>query len=289
MRAHLDTARRLYGELVRGRTRVRVVRESSDIRQAPANFILSPYRSGTTLLRYCLDSHPQLAVPPETDFLAPLGTLLQDEASVTGFSDLGYEYDDVVDRLARFGRSFLDVYAAGRGAESWCDKSPRYAEDPDNIYKLFPGARFVIMHRHPLDQVHSFTKGGTYVHALFEGAAPGDDVILRSAEYWAATTHKLQRFAQSHVEQALTMTYEELCAEPEQTLKGVLHHLDLRWSPEVLQYHRHDHDIGREAGRVVGTVGFMPTSGKWLAWRPELVDRVWESVASTATELGYAR
>src|SRR5690242_21623862 len=35
-----------------------------------APFIVGVPRSGTTLLRLMLDSHPQLAIPPETGFLA---------------------------------------------------------------------------------------------------------------------------------------------------------------------------------------------------------------------------
>ena len=36
----------------------------------PMPFIVGVPRSGTTLLRLMLDSHPQLAIPPETGFLA---------------------------------------------------------------------------------------------------------------------------------------------------------------------------------------------------------------------------
>lgn len=36
----------------------------------PSPFIVGVARSGTTLLRLMLDSHPELAIPPETGFLA---------------------------------------------------------------------------------------------------------------------------------------------------------------------------------------------------------------------------
>src|SRR6185369_11947595 len=35
----------------------------------PVPFIVGSPRSGTTLLRFMLDSHPELAIPPETGFL----------------------------------------------------------------------------------------------------------------------------------------------------------------------------------------------------------------------------
>ncbi|MEO7921501.1 MAG: sulfotransferase, partial [Thermoanaerobaculia bacterium] len=39
--------------------------------------IVGAPRSGTTLLRLMLDSHPELSIPPETGFLAPLSALDQ--------------------------------------------------------------------------------------------------------------------------------------------------------------------------------------------------------------------
>ena len=39
---------------------------------APAPFVVGVGRSGTTLLRLMLDSHPQLAIPAETHFVPEL-------------------------------------------------------------------------------------------------------------------------------------------------------------------------------------------------------------------------
>lgn len=287
MKPGIDTARRLYGELVRGRTRVRVVTDNDISGESPASFILSPYRSGTTLLRYCLDSHPRLAVPPETDYFMALGAILQDGPSLVGLRDLGYDEAAVVASIARFGRHFLDVYAAGQSAEQWCDKSPRYAEDPEFLTRVFPHGRFIVLHRHPLDQVDSFTKGGAFVHSALAGARPGEEVVLRAAEYWDRVTANLVAFSQRHPEETIVITYEDLCADPEGVLGRVLEHLGLEWSTEVLNYHAHDHDVGREAGRVSGTVGFAATTGRWQAWPDELVQRSWEIVSATAEGLDY--
>src|SRR5438309_3846026 len=37
--------------------------------ETPAPFIVGASRSGTTLLRLMLDAHPDLAIPPETEFI----------------------------------------------------------------------------------------------------------------------------------------------------------------------------------------------------------------------------
>ncbi|WP_151526466.1 sulfotransferase family protein [Serinicoccus kebangsaanensis] len=283
-----ESARRAYGEIIRGRTRVRLIHEESRPAETPPRFILSLYRSGTTLLRYCLDSHPQLAVPPETDFIGLLAKILEDQQSLAGYRDLGYDAEDARRVLADAARRPLDTYAAGRDASAgWVDKSPRNAESPASIYALFPDSRMVIMHRHPLDQIHSFTRGGSFCHPALRVSIHGEELIAAAAEYWRANTKLLIQESESHAESTLAMRYEDLCAQPERILRDVLSHYGLEWSSEVLKYHAHDHDLGREAGRVAGTRGFSVSADAWRNWPAEWAERAWEVTSREATLLGY--
>ncbi len=284
-----DHGRRIYGEVVRGRTRVTVVSEAGVKPGATANFVLSPYRSGTTLLRYCLDSHPELAVPPETDYLLPLARVFADAGSMQGLHDLGYDHGAVADLIATAGRRPLDVYAAGKGASAWCDKSPRYAEEPDALHRLFPQAKYLVLHRHPLDQVNSFTKAGTFVHPCLGTTELGEPLIRTAARYWAGVASGLVDFSNRVGQQAHSFTYEQLCDQPQEVLRAAVHHLGLDWSPYVFHYHDHDHDLGREAGRVIGTTGFSATSDRWKAWPERWVEVAWGEVAEVAQRLGYTR
>ena len=78
----------------------------------PAPFVVGVGRSGTTLLRLMLDSHPELAIPPETHFINPLiqasgrlrfnpnaatRTIVDDERR--RWNDFGLDEEDL---LARF-------------------------------------------------------------------------------------------------------------------------------------------------------------------------------------------
>lgn len=284
-----DRSRRLYGELVRGRTRISVVTETGVAEGESAAFVLSPYRSGTTLLRYCLDSHPDLAVPPETDYLMPLSHVFEDAASMQGLADLGYDAEAVAALLASSVRRPLDVYAVGRGASQWCDKSPRYAERPAVVHRFFPQARYLLLHRHPLDQVNSFTKAGTMAHPCLGKTELGESVIRAAAAYWAKVTSGLMDFADTVGSSAHTMTYEDLCERPQDVLAGAVEHLELSWSADVLDYHRHDHDLGREAGRVIGTRDFRANTGRWKAWPASWVETAWREAGEVADRLGYER
>jgi hypothetical protein len=216
-------------------------------------------------------------------------SVLNDEEAIAGFRDLGYSPEQVRARVAGFARTFHDTYALGKGADlGWLDKSPRYAEDPALLCRAFPDGLFVVMHRHPLDQVHSFTRGGHFAHpALRADSEDGPSLILRAAAYWRDVTQGLTDFASSVDGAAISITYEALCDRPQPVLESVLQHLDLPWDAEVLNFHRHEHDVGREAGRVAGTKGFSASTRHWLTWPKDWVLRAWEVVRPTAEKLGY--
>lgn len=286
----MERARQIYADLVRRRTRVEVISDyvSGDCAGAGA-FILSPYRSGTTLLRFCLDSHPDLAVPPETDYLVPLLALVEDDVAMRGLADMGYGSDAVRARLAAFSRTFLDSYASGRGALGWCDKTPSYAELPLPLLGLFPKAHYVILHRHPLDQIYSFTKDGSFAHPALrlDGCHDRRRLLVAAAEYWSRVTEGLQDFTAMKEVDACVLRYEDLCEEPRVQLGKVLSHLDLEWSDNVLEYHKFPHDVGRQSGRIGGTVGFSPVEGKWRTWDQRTLDEVWALVKVVAGKQGY--
>ena len=53
-------------------------------------FLIGCQRSGTSLLRRIVDSHPMIACPPETSFILPLVQVLHDRRSGRGFEAMGY-------------------------------------------------------------------------------------------------------------------------------------------------------------------------------------------------------
>src|SRR5438093_2469600 len=55
----------------------------------PAPFVVGVSRSGTTLLRFMLDAHPELAIPPETHFIPDLvAECRRDDATVDSAAEL---------------------------------------------------------------------------------------------------------------------------------------------------------------------------------------------------------
>src|SRR5204862_8332991 len=53
----------------RGDPTMPLLKREENIDRPPAPFVVGMNRSGTTLLRMMLDSHPDLTIPPETHFV----------------------------------------------------------------------------------------------------------------------------------------------------------------------------------------------------------------------------
>src|SRR2546422_8303911 len=65
-------------------------------------FLVGCHRSGTTLARYLLDVHPNLACPPESKFLAGLEVFLDYPQVETALNTLGFTEEEVRLELRKF-------------------------------------------------------------------------------------------------------------------------------------------------------------------------------------------
>ena len=199
--------------------------------------MLSVERSGSTLLRYCLDTHSEIAAPGEL-VLGRCCKHLLDLAEVTHF-EAGYELGQVaLSRLRRALDSPLTQYAQERGKSIWCDKAPANLEFLEYLRLVFPEARYVLLYRHCLDNIRSNLYSGkfgfmkeNYRYAL----AYPTDFITGLIQNWCDKTSKMLLFEQSCIKTSIPVRYEDLVFQPEKTLRSLLMHFELDWEPELLQ------------------------------------------------------
>jgi hypothetical protein len=183
--------------------------------------VLTCARSGSTLLRFLLDSHPELACPPETgvvDMCTRLGvvSMLLDgppagpRPGLTGLA-------------AASIRSWVSVtfgtYLMRAEKARWCDKSLGSAESAHRFLDLFPETKFVCLYRHCTDVIDSFLEAcpfGLRGYGIdpFAAAHPGNSVAA-VADYWVTHTRAIIEFEQAHPDHCLRLRYEDLVADPE--------------------------------------------------------------------------
>jgi hypothetical protein len=196
-------------------------------------FVLSSVRSGSTLLRVLLDSHPSIHAPHELH-LRDVQVKLRTRVARRSLKELGLGqrqlryllWDRLLQRvLAESGKAVLvnktpsDVFIAGRIRECW------------------PDARFIFLLRHPAAIARS-----RHATRPQDSEERNLEMVLRYGEALEAARGTFD----GH-----TVRYEDLTREPEAELRRLCAFLEVPYAPEMLDYGRYEH------GR------FRPGLGDW--------------------------
>ncbi len=140
-------------------------------------FVVGSPRSGTTLLRFILSSHPRIYIPPETGFIPSLPQVAGAELSLAEVTRLlerigrlNREWDGLVQDMPAFHKALpkptldnvLDALyrlkIAAHGAVRWGDKTPNYVLHISTLSQIFPTAQFVHLIRDGRDATLSAQK-----------------------------------------------------------------------------------------------------------------------------------
>jgi sulfotransferase family protein len=200
--------------------------------QRPA-FVLSTVRSGSTLLRVLLDSHPAIHAPHELH-LRDVQVKLRTRYARRSLRELGMGQRQL--RFLLWDR-LLHRVLAGSGKSLLVNKTPSDVFIAGRIRECWPDARFIFLLRHP-----------AAIAASRQATRPQDSeernlaMVLRYGE-------ALERARQGY--DGHTLRYEDLTRDPEGETRRLCAFLEVPWVPEMLDYGRYEH------GR------FRPGLGDW--------------------------
>lgn len=203
-------------------------------------FIVGCVRSGTTLLRNILDSHPRLACPAETHFFRwgdPYGMNRFREYYYSIPNDLSgkkpiyslhrkvdkcsdEEFDHLLETCRMRGElqlaySTTYIKRVGKPDARWFDKSPQ------NIYGIlllraaFPKAQFLHIVRNPFDVIAS----------LIFGEVIRADSLVGACNYWLEAVQIFNEAKNAFPSQCLEIKFERLIKAPVQVVKDTLRFL----------------------------------------------------------------
>lgn len=182
-------------------------------------FILGMMRSGTTLLEDMLARHPAIAGAGERTIL---GMTLADRYDEWRASDMEF-----VAKLADRYRANLARHLAR--APHVTDKMPGNFRFIGLIHAMFPRARILHMVRAPRDVLLSNYR------EYFVGGANKHVYDLRElAEYYLLYRELMEFWRAEFPGLVHDVVYEDLVADPEGQIRGVLDHLGLAFDPAVL-------------------------------------------------------
>jgi hypothetical protein len=198
-----------------------------------------------------MDAHPDLAIPPETGFLALSSSWLKSpEISPENFIDIisGFPADAPtwpdfgIDKeaflqilgqkkdfdIATGIRSFYRTYANRFNKPRYGDKTPTYCFHITSIHELLPETRFIHLIRDGRDVALSWRK--TWF-------AP-DQSISVLAQAWKRHIESVREQSQLNSVPVLEICYESLISEPRLTLQKICDYIELPYSNQMLDYHK---------------------------------------------------
>ncbi len=303
-------------KLSRFRELMRPRAASASRKNRRAVFVLSPPRSGSTLLRVMLAGHPKLFAPPELELLS-FDTLRERSLAFSGRDSFWLEgairavmevrgCDAAAARevLAECEREDLTTAAFYGRLQSWLgdrmlvDKTPSYALDPAVLKKaeeVFEEPLYIHLIRHPAGMIHSFVEAK--LDQIFFRTEHGFSRREQAELIWLASHQNVEEHLEgvpSHRQH--WVRFEDLVRAPEAELRRLCTFLGLEYEPAMAEPYEKSSsrmtDGPHAESRMLGDVKFHDHSGVDAEvaerWREAIpVDSLSEPTLEMAARLGY--
>jgi len=278
----------------------------------PFVFVVGCPRSGTTLLQRMLDAHHEVAVIPETLWIARIyerRSGLTDEGLVTPklidkllakrrFVRMGIDRTELERLLAGGARPYanfvtdvFDLYGRARRKPFVGDKSPGYVRSIPTLHSLWPHARFVHLIRDGRDVALSAV-AWKKADKVFQDFSTWPRDPWTTAALWWERSVRLGREAAVVLPPDLyfELSYEALVSDPEGESRRLCTFLGLAYDGQMLRFH---------AGRARPDPS-VPSKRQWLPptaglrdWRTQMpaenLERFEAAAGELLDELGYQR
>jgi amino acid adenylation domain-containing protein len=283
-----------------------------------AVFVLSPPRSGSTLLRVLLAGHPQLFAPPELELLS-FNTLDERARAFSGrdrfwreglvravMEVLKVAAGEAEEKIGEAEREGLSTHRFYGRLQGWLgerllvDKTPSYALDPAILARAeqgFDRPLYIHLLRHPYGMIRSFEEA-RLDQIFFRRPHPFSRRELAEL-LWTVSHRNIEAFLQGlPAERQVRVRFEDLVRAPEKVLDELCQKLSVPYLPAMADPYRDPRarmtDGPHAESRMLGDVKLLQHS----RIDPEVAERWREGLAGDflgtptwemAERLGYPR
>ncbi|ARV12797.1 hypothetical protein BTO09_10740 [Gilvibacter sp. SZ-19] len=232
-------------------------------------FIIGNPRSGTSLLRLMLTSHPDVIIPPEShfflwleerychgitqtnklDFIEDLYKATKfetweiDKESVLSLLNVNYiSYSEIIKNIYMlYGQNHNKV-----NLKYWGDKNKLWKQKLPKILKYFPNTRFIHIVRDGRDVACSFRSlVELSLNSIYAPVLPTE--ITEIAERWRTNLLAINTFLDGvNPLYKLTIRFEDLIIDPVNTLMVIMEFLMLEFDQSMLDFSEENRKHGYE-------------------------------------------
>lgn len=203
-------------------------------------FILSLKRSGSTLLRNIIDSHP--VVFASSFWIGQLCQALNFTSYVavnhlpTGLAENERQLA-ALSKTREYVTALMDQYTVSGNARVWCDKTLSNLDYLEIIDKVFNDAKYICLYRDCSDVVQSYLsmcKLGFLPEICSYVSKTPHNLLEALVEYWTDKNSLILQFERAHPGNCYRVNYETLVKSPSETMAGVFRFLGLDWDDALL-------------------------------------------------------
>jgi len=257
-------------------------------------FIGGAGRSGTTLLRVILDTHPNIVCGPEFKIIP---SILEHWANTSSrFGSVLQSYNLSQEKLRSSYSSFLlnllGPLLEKSGKQRIAEKTPHNVFYFQHLNQIFPESPLVHLIRDGRDVVCSLLTMN-WVDVATGKRVSYTESAAEAARYWVhvVLTGKKAGSMPSAQLKYIELRYEDIVQNPEPTLRGLFTALGEPWNPCVLEFHTKKRNLaGESSASQVSQKLYKSAVGRW---KRDLTDEdkcvVKRISGDLLIELGYAK
>jgi tetratricopeptide (TPR) repeat protein len=234
-------------QVIRTQTRSWIATCPPGFSAADPVFVVGLPRTGTTLVERIIASHSAMSSGGETGaFAVELRRAMKSSSSRLDLADIGSRY---VDSVAAFGvprnRRFVD-------------KTLQNYLHCGIIRAALPGAKIILIQRHPLDACWAIYK------TLFLGKFSFSYDQLELAEYYLAFRRLARHWKSALPSHALLeVRYEDIVRDQAAESRRIIDFIGLPWEDEVLRFHESPAPSATASAVQVRRPVYASSVGKW--------------------------
>lgn len=236
----------------------------------PPVFLIGFYRSGTTMSQEVLDTHPDVFVADEADFILAIQREIHKTDTTKATTAEKLRKIDLAG-IKRLRNTYWDRvkgrYGNAHEGKIFVDKFTLNTVDVGLINCIFPDAKILFVMRDPRDVCMSclmqlMVPTPATAHLLtWEGTA---NLYAQVMDWWLHVKHLLTL-------DCLEFRYEDAVSNFETTYRKVFEFVGAPWDPVVLDFHKHaaEKNIGTPSRTQVTQPLYSSSVARWKRYESE--------------------